>query len=107
MNGRPTKLSVTQLSRLRGFLRALTDIAGDHFDTNCAVWTQDLKLSLLDDRSAGTVSWAGIFNTYYWLDPAKRVTGLIMTQILPFADQRVLKLYGQFESAVYETLKTA
>ena len=37
-------------------------------------------------RSAGTVSWGGIFNTYYWLDPAKRVTGLIMTQILPFAD---------------------
>jgi hypothetical protein len=30
-----------------------------------------------------------------------------MTQILPFADQRTLKLYGQFESAVYETLKTA
>jgi len=58
-------------------------------------------------RSAGTVSWGGIFNTYYWLDPAKRVTGLIMTQILPFADQRVLKLYGQFESAVYETLKMA
>ena len=42
---------------------------------------------------------------YYWIDPAKRVTGLIMTQILPFADQRVLKLYGQFERAVYETLK--
>src|SRR3989441_4631037 len=58
-------------------------------------------------RSAGTVSWGGIFNTYYWIDPAKRVTGLIMTQILPFADQRVLKLYGQFESSVYETLKTA
>jgi len=55
-------------------------------------------------RSAGTVSWGGIFNTYYWLDPAKRVTGLIMTQILPFADQRALKLYGQFESAVYEAL---
>src|SRR5216683_3854689 len=58
-------------------------------------------------RSAGTVSWGGIFNTYYWIDPAKRVTGLIMTQILPFADQRALKLYGQFESSVYETLKTA
>ena len=37
-------------------------------------------------RSAGTVSWGGIFNTYYWIDPSKRVTGLIMTQILPFAD---------------------
>ena len=30
-----------------------------------------------------------IFNTYYWLDPVQRVTGLIMPQILPFADQRV------------------
>ena len=58
-------------------------------------------------RSAGTVSWGGIFNTYYWLDPAKRVTGLIMTQILPFADQRALRLYGQFESAVYEALPSA
>ena len=56
-------------------------------------------------RSAGTVSWGGIFNTYYWLDPSKRVTGLIMTQVLPFADPRVVKLYGQFEGAVYEALK--
>src|SRR6266700_1421716 len=56
-------------------------------------------------RSAGTVSWGGIFNTYYWLDPAKRVTGLIMTQILPFADARAVKLYGQFEASVYDTLK--
>jgi CubicO group peptidase (beta-lactamase class C family) len=58
-------------------------------------------------RSAGTVSWGGIFNTYYWLDPVKRVTGLIMTQILPFADQRVVPLYGQFERGVYEALQTA
>jgi methyl acetate hydrolase len=56
-------------------------------------------------RSAGTVSWGGIFNTYYWLDPAKRVTGLIMTQILPFADPRALKVYGQLERGVYESLK--
>src|SRR5262249_18301691 len=47
-------------------------------------------------RSAGTVSWGGLFNTYYWLDPAKRVTGLIMTQILPFADTRAVALYGKF-----------
>jgi methyl acetate hydrolase len=58
-------------------------------------------------RSAGTVSWGGIFNTYYWLDPVQRVTGLIMTQILPFADQRVLQLYGQFESGVYNAVKAA
>jgi methyl acetate hydrolase len=57
-------------------------------------------------RSAGTVSWGGIFNTYYWLDHSKRVTGLIMTQILPFADPRALKLYGQFERGVYDALKS-
>jgi methyl acetate hydrolase len=56
-------------------------------------------------RSAGTVTWGGIFNTYYWIDPAKRVTGLIMTQILPFADPRAVKLYGQFERGVYDALK--
>jgi methyl acetate hydrolase len=56
-------------------------------------------------RSAGTVSWGGIFNTYYWLDPAKRVTGQIMTQILPFADPRALRLYGQFERGVYDALR--
>jgi CubicO group peptidase (beta-lactamase class C family) len=55
-------------------------------------------------RSAGTVSWGGIFNTYYWLDPAKRVTGLIMTQILPFADARAVALYGRFERGVYDAL---
>lgn len=55
-------------------------------------------------RSAGTVSWGGLYNTYYWIDPVKRVTGLIMTQILPFADPRVLKLYGQLERGVYSTI---
>jgi methyl acetate hydrolase len=58
-------------------------------------------------RSAGTVSWGGIFNTYYWLDRARRVTGLIMTQILPFADRQVLALYGRFERAIYEALAAA
>ena len=52
-------------------------------------------------RSAGTVSWAGIFNSYYWLDPARRVAGVILTQILPFADPAMLRLYGEFERGVY------
>jgi CubicO group peptidase (beta-lactamase class C family) len=55
-------------------------------------------------RSAGTLSWGGLFNTYYWIDPKKRVTGLIMTQILPFADPRVLKAYGELERGVYATI---
>jgi CubicO group peptidase (beta-lactamase class C family) len=53
-------------------------------------------------RSAGSVAWAGVFNTYYWLDPQRQVTGLIMTQILPFADPIVLQLLTDFDTAVYE-----
>jgi methyl acetate hydrolase len=52
-------------------------------------------------RSAGSLAWAGLANTYYWLDPKKKVTGVILTQILPFADQKALDLLADFETAVY------
>lgn len=55
-------------------------------------------------RSAGSLTWAGLFNTYYWIDPKRRVAGTIMTQILPFADQRALAVLGQFERGIYEAL---
>jgi methyl acetate hydrolase len=57
-------------------------------------------------RSAGTMTWAGLYNSYYWIDPQQRVTGVILTQILPFADARAVRLYGQFEHGVYDALKT-
>jgi hypothetical protein len=57
-------------------------------------------------RSAGTLTWAGLFNTYYWIDPQKHVTGVILTQILPFADVRAVRLYREFERGVYETLQS-
>jgi methyl acetate hydrolase len=58
-------------------------------------------------RSAGSLTWAGIYNTYYWLDPHKPVAGVILTQLLPFAYHQTVKLYGEFEAAVYGTLKAA
>jgi CubicO group peptidase (beta-lactamase class C family) len=60
-----------------------------------------------EGRSAGSLTWAGIFNTYYWIDPTRRVTGLIMTQVLPFADPTAVKVYGQFERGIYNALKSA
>ena len=54
-------------------------------------------------RSAGSLAWAGINNTYFWLDLNKRVAGVLMTQILPFADPTVLGLLDRFEAAVYAT----
>jgi methyl acetate hydrolase len=58
-------------------------------------------------RSAGSLTWAGLFNSYYWIDLQKRVTGVILTQILPFADQRAVQLCGEFERGVYDALKAA
>ena len=55
-------------------------------------------------RRAGSLTWAGVFNTHYWIDPASRVAGLVMTQILPFGDARALRTYGRFERAVYAAL---
>jgi CubicO group peptidase (beta-lactamase class C family) len=55
-------------------------------------------------RSAGSLAWAGLNNTYYWLDPVKKVAGVFMTQTLPFADPTVLKALDAFESAVYQSL---
>jgi CubicO group peptidase (beta-lactamase class C family) len=58
-------------------------------------------------RSAGSLCWAGVFNTYFWLDPTKKVAGTIMTQVLPFADQTVLGLLGDLERGVYAALQAA
>ncbi len=52
-------------------------------------------------RSADSLNWAGLANTYYWIDPKRGVAGVLMTQILPFADARVLALLDQFEQAAY------
>jgi CubicO group peptidase (beta-lactamase class C family) len=52
-------------------------------------------------RSAGSLAWAGLRNTYYWIDPAKRVGGVFMTQVLPFADPTVLRVFADFERKVY------
>jgi len=57
-----------------------------------------------EGRSAGSLAWAGLANTYYWIDPARNVGGVILAQLFPFADQKVLELFSSFERAVYERL---
>jgi methyl acetate hydrolase len=60
-----------------------------------------------EGRAAGSQTWAGLYNTYYWIDPASRIAGLIMMQILPFADRRALNVYRQFERGIYRSYKPA
>jgi CubicO group peptidase (beta-lactamase class C family) len=53
-------------------------------------------------RSAGSLSWGGINNTYFWIDPARGVAGVILMQFLPFADTKALAIYDVFERGVYQ-----
>jgi methyl acetate hydrolase len=60
-----------------------------------------------DGRRAGSLTWAGLYNTYYWIDPTMRVAGVIMMQILPFADTHALQAYRHFERGVCHAFKPA
>lgn len=52
-------------------------------------------------RSAQSLAWAGLANTYYWIDPARKIAGLILAQILPHNDADVLAAFATLESCIY------
>jgi len=55
-------------------------------------------------RDPGSLAWAGLGNTYFWIDPAKGVAGVILMQLIPFADPKALGLLVGFEKALYAAL---
>ncbi len=73
-------------------------------------WGLGFHLTLADlpgMRSHGTADWAGVFNSYYWIDRRKGIGGVLMTQLLPFFDMRVVETLMGFEMAVYQQLGSA
>jgi CubicO group peptidase (beta-lactamase class C family) len=60
-----------------------------------------------EGRSPGSLAWAGLANTYYWIDPSRDVTGVILMQVLPFADRKCLEAFAGFERGVYAGLDAA
>ena len=52
-------------------------------------------------RSAGSLAWAGIDNTYFWIDPPRKICAVILMQILPFSDDVAVSTAEQFERAIY------
>jgi CubicO group peptidase (beta-lactamase class C family) len=55
-------------------------------------------------RSPGSMSWAGIFNTEFWVDPVKHVGGVHMMQLLPFYDDGAIRALRGFEETVYKNV---
>ena len=56
-------------------------------------------------RSPGSGTWAGIFNTHFFVDPSREIGVVVMMQTLPFYDEAAMKVYAGVEEAVYRNLK--
>ncbi len=78
----------------------------DRFPGLTAGWGLGFLLNPVDDplggRSAGSLAWSGLANTHYWIDPASNRVGLFLSQLLPFADAKVMEVVIGFERAVYD-----
>jgi CubicO group peptidase (beta-lactamase class C family) len=70
-------------------------------------WGHGLLLNTADvsaRRHAGSGGWMGLFNTFFWIDPAAGVAGAIYTQALPFLIPEALRMAQDFETALYASL---
>jgi methyl acetate hydrolase len=56
-------------------------------------------------RTPGSGTWAGIFNTHFFIDPSKEIGVVVMMQTLPFYDEASMKVYAGVEEAVYANVK--
>jgi CubicO group peptidase (beta-lactamase class C family) len=56
-------------------------------------------------RSPGSYTWAGIYNTHFWVDPKREIAAVLMIQVLPFYDDAVMKLYQDFEETIGRNLR--
>ena len=55
-------------------------------------------------RSPGSLTWAGVLNTHYWIDPVEGIASVFMTQMVPFCDADLFSRFEEFERIVYEDL---
>ena len=54
-------------------------------------------------RPAGGMMWAGLANSYFWVDQTNGLAGVYISQLFPFADEKSLPLFYDFEKAVYDS----
>jgi CubicO group peptidase (beta-lactamase class C family) len=57
--------------------------------------------SMEGGRRVGSASWAGVFNTYFWIDPSAGIAAVLMMQLLPAYDDTAISVLRGFERQVY------
>ncbi|MBN8938246.1 MAG: beta-lactamase family protein [Rhizobiales bacterium] len=57
-----------------------------------------------EGRPAGSLAWGGFANTLYWIDRENGIAGILLAQVVPFFDPKVIALFKAFETEVYRSL---
>jgi CubicO group peptidase (beta-lactamase class C family) len=56
-------------------------------------------------RRPGSLNWAGINNTYFWIDPERQIGAIVLMQMLPFYDDAAIQVLRGVEEQVYRHLR--
>jgi methyl acetate hydrolase len=75
----------------------------DKFGLGFQIAARDNRYAQL--RSPGSLSWAGINNTHFWVDPSRHVAAVVLMQVLPFYDDACIRVLRGFERLVYRHLE--
>jgi methyl acetate hydrolase len=75
----------------------------DKFGLGFQIAAPDERYSNL--RSPGSLSWAGINNTHFWIDRARQIAVIVLMQVLPFYDEACIGTLRGFEALVYRHLR--
>ena len=57
-------------------------------------------------KKPGSISWSGLFNTYFWVDPSSGIAAVILMQVLPFNDKNCSEILNKFENVIYQNIET-
>jgi len=75
----------------------------DKFGLGFQIASSDPKYAMF--RSPGSLSWAGVYNTEFWIDPVQHIGGVMMMQVLPFYDDGAIRTLRDFEKLIYKDLR--
>jgi CubicO group peptidase (beta-lactamase class C family) len=75
----------------------------DKFGLGFQITSSDPRYAMF--RSPGSMSWAGIYNTEFWVDPVQHIGCVMMMQVLPFYDDSAIRTLRDFEKLVYQNLR--
>lgn len=92
-----------------GLMESTNRLTSENFPVGAGVDTfalgfQRTEAALPDLRSPGSLAWAGIFNTEFWIDPEAEIGAVLMMQFLPFYDAAAIEVLQGFEQRIYRNL---